>query len=147
MSDLDTLHVVFEVGGAHYLLPATLVRELESFGEVTPVPGTVRHVVGIVHIRGQVMPLVDLRLRFGLPAGEPSLDRRVIVVEHEGRRVGLLVDVAREVARVPAAAFDEPPELVAEHAGGLVKAVTRLGARLVMLLDCERVLGRERDHG
>lgn len=147
MSELEALHVVFEVGGAGYVLPATIVRELESFGEVTPVPGTPPHVAGIVHVRGQVLPLVDLRVRFGLPPGTPSLDRRVIVVEHEGRRIGLLVDLAREVARLPPAAFEPPPELVAEHAGGLVKAVTRHGARLLMLLDCERALGQELGNG
>ena len=147
MSELDTLHVVFEVGGAHYALPAKVVLELESFGEVTPVPGTVRHVAGIVHIRGQVIPLVDLRVRFGLPPAAASLDRRVIVVEHQGRRVGLLADVAREVAKIAPTAFERPPELVVEHAGGLVTAVARLGPRLVMLLDCERVLGQEQGKG
>jgi len=143
VSELETLHVVFEVGGAGYVLPATVVRELESLGEVTPVPGAPPHVAGIVHIRGQVIALVDLRVRFGLPPAGPSLDRRVIVVEHERRRVGLLVDLAREIARIPPAAFDRPPDMVAEHAGGLVKAVARHGSRLLMLLDCERALEQE----
>lgn len=147
MSDLETLHVVFEVAGSGYVLPATVVLELESFGEVTPVPGTPPHVAGIVHIRGQVIPLVDLRRRFGLPPGPASIDRRVLVIEHEGRRVGLLVDVAREVARIPRGAFEPPPELVDQHAHGLVKAVTRLGPRLLMLLDCERALGQEQGNG
>lgn len=147
MSELELLHVVFEVGGTAYVLPATIVRELESFAEVTPVPGTAPHVAGIVHVRGQVLPLVDLRVRFGLPPGAGGPDRRVIVVEHAGRRIGLLVDLAREIAKIPPAAFAPPPELVAEHAGGLVKAVARHGSRLLMLLDCERTLGQEQGNG
>jgi purine-binding chemotaxis protein CheW len=145
MSDIETLHVVFEVGGAAYVLPASVVLELESFTEVTPVPGTPRHVAGIVQIRGQVVPLVDLRVRFGLPPAAPSLDRRVLVVQHDGRRIGMLTDVAREVVKISPTAFEDPPELVAEHAGGFVKAVARLGPRLVMLLDHERTLGQELD--
>jgi purine-binding chemotaxis protein CheW len=147
VSTIDTLHVVFEVGAAHYVLPASVVLELESFHGVTPVPGTASHVVGIVHIRGQVIPLVDLRVRFGLPPVEPSLDHRVVVVEHDGRRIGMLVDVAREIAKIQPTAFEPPPELVGVHAHGFVKAVAQLGPRLVMLLDCERVLGQEQGDG
>lgn len=147
MSTVDTLHVVFKVGDAHYVLPASIVLEMESFHGVTPVPGTAPHVAGIVHIRGQVIPLVDLRVRFGLRPIERSLDQRVVVVEHEGRRIGLLADVAREVVKMNPSAFERPPELVVEHAHGFVKAVAQLGPRLVMLLDCERVLGQEQGDG
>ena len=147
MSDLETLHVVFRVESTDYVLPASIVLEMESFSGVTPVPGTPPYVAGLVHIRGRVLPLVDLRVRFGLPPVEASPDRRVVVVEHEGRRVGLLVDVAREVAKILPSAFEEPPELVVEHSGGLVKAVARVESRLVMLLDFERVLEQEHDDG
>jgi purine-binding chemotaxis protein CheW len=147
MSDVDTLHVVFRVGSAEYVLPASIVLEMESFTEVTPVPGTAPHVAGLVHIRGRVIPLVDLRTRFGLPPVEPGPDRRVVVVEHGERRIGLLADAAREVAKILPTAFDAPPELVVEHAQGFVKAVARLGNRTVMLLDCDRVLGQEQDDG
>jgi purine-binding chemotaxis protein CheW len=144
---IDTLHVVFKVGTGEYVLPATTVLEMESFTSVTPVPGTDEHVAGLVHIRGRVIPLVDLRARFGLPRVEHSLDQRVVVVDHNGRRVGLLADAARDIARIEPAAFEHPPELVQEHASGFVKAVARVGPRLVMLLDCDRVLGQEQEHG
>lgn len=147
MNAVDTLHVVFRVGTSDYVLPATVVLEMESFQGATRVPGTAQHVAGLVHIRGRVIPLVDLRTRFGLPPVESSLDQRVVVVDHGGRRIGLLVDMAREVAKIDEAAFDRPPELVTERASGFVKAVAQLGTRLVMLLDCERVLGQEQGDG
>lgn len=147
MSAVETLHVVFKVGTSEYVLPASTVLEMESFTGVTPVPGTAEHVAGLVHIRGRVIPLVDLRMRFGLPPGEPTLDQRVVVVDHEGRRIGLLVDMAREVAKIAAESFDRPPEIVVDSASGFVKAVAQLGPRLVMLLDCERVLGQEQSDG
>ncbi|HET6583768.1 MAG TPA: chemotaxis protein CheW [Nannocystaceae bacterium] len=147
MTAVEALHVVFKVGTADYVLPATVVLEMESFAGATRVPGTAQHVAGLVHIRGRVIPLVDLRARFGLPPVDASVDQRVVVVDHDGRRIGLLVDMAREVAKIDPAAFGRPPELVVERASGFVKAVAQLGTRLVMLLDCERVLGQEQGDG
>jgi len=147
MSAVDVVHVVFRVGSAEYVLPAATVLEMESYSGSTPVPGTANHVAGIVHIRGRVIPLVDLRTRFGLPPLAATLDQRVVVVDHAGRRIGLLVDAAREVAKIEPAAFSPPPELVVERTGGFVKAVAQLGPRLVMLLDCDRVLEQEEHDG
>jgi purine-binding chemotaxis protein CheW len=147
VSAVETLHVVFKVGTTEYVLPASTVLEMESFSGVTHVPGTADHVAGLVHIRGRVIPLVDLRRRFGLPAIEANLAQRVVVVDHGGRRIGLLVDTAREVARIEAESFDRPPEIVVDRASGFIKAVAQLGPRLVMLLDCERVLGQEQSDG
>lgn len=147
MSAVDVLHVVFKVGETDYVLPASTVLEMESFSGVTHVPGTATHVAGLVHIRGRVIPLVDLRARFGLGPVERSLDQRVVVVDHHGRRIGLLVDAAREVAKIEQGAFDRPPDIVVERAAGFVKAVARVGPRLVMLLDCERVLAQEQGDG
>jgi purine-binding chemotaxis protein CheW len=144
MTAVDTLHVVFRIGASDYVLPASIVAEIDAFSGVTPVPGVAEHVLGLVHVRGRVLPLVDLRLRFGMSSLDRSPDQRVMVVEHGDRRVGLLVDSAREVTRIEPTAFSPPPELVVERTAGFVKAVAHLGARLVMLLDCDRVLEQER---
>lgn len=146
LASLDTLHVAFRVAGADYLLPASIVRELESYSGVTPVPGAPAHVAGLVQIRGRVMPIVDLRRRFGLPALERSLDQRVIVVEHAERRVGLLVDAAREVVTLAEDAFRPPPELIEGQGEGCVKAVAQLENRLFLVLDAESLLDREKEH-
>lgn len=147
MSAVDIVHVVFRVGPAEYVLPASTVLEMETYGGSTPVPGTAQHVAGLVHIRGRVIPLVDLRARFGLPPHTATLEQRVVVVDHAGRRIGLLVDTAREVAKIDPSAFSAPPELVVERTSGFVKAVAQLGPRLVMLLDCDRVLEQEENDG
>ena len=140
----EVLHVVFRVGTSDYVLPASIVAEMDSFTSATPVPGTAAHVIGLVHVRGRVIPLVDLRQRFGLPQIDHTLDHRVMVVEHGGRRIGLLVDSAREVTKIGPEAFAAPPELVVERTAGFVKSVAQLGPRLLMLLDCDRVLDQER---
>jgi purine-binding chemotaxis protein CheW len=141
------LHVVFQVGDAEYVLPATEVLQMETFSGATHVPGAAPYVAGLVQIRGRVVPVVDLRARFGLPAAPPTLDTRIVVVEREGRVVGLLVDRAREVTRLAPEEIGPPPEVLAAASQGFIKAVARSGKRLLMLIDFQKVVGEEQVHG
>lgn len=138
---MSTLHVAFQVGDSGYLVQAESVLHMESFTGATPVPGAAPFVAGLVQIRRRVVPVVDLRIRFGLPAAAPSLGQRVIVVQVAERTVGLLVDSAREVVHVPADAIAPPPELIAGQSAGFVRAVARVKDRLVMLIDLDKVIG------
>lgn len=143
---MSALHVLFKIDGAEYVLPASDVLQMESFTSATRVPGTQAYVAGLVQIRGRVVPVVNLRARFGLPDVEPTLDTRVVVVQQGTRVVGLLVDSAREVLSIPPEAFRPPPEVVTEQASGFVKAVAQVGGRLVMLIDESRVIGEGKLH-
>jgi purine-binding chemotaxis protein CheW len=143
---VSTLYVVFKVADAEYALAASDVLLMETFTGATRVPGTERHVIGLVQIRGQVVPVVDLRARFGLPPIATTLDSRVVVVSHEGRSVGLLVDSAREVVKLSADQFHPPPDVVSEQSGGVVTSVAQAGPRLVMLIDFGKVIGEENLH-
>jgi purine-binding chemotaxis protein CheW len=135
------LHVVFKVGDAEYVVAAESVLHMESFTGATHVPGAPAFVAGLVQIRQRVVPVVDLRLRFGLPPGEPGLGQRVIVVQVDERAVGLLVDSAREVLDVPADAVRSPPDLIAGQSQGFVRAVVAMKDRLLMSIDLARVVG------
>jgi purine-binding chemotaxis protein CheW len=104
-------------------------------------------VAGLVQIRGRVVPVIDLRARFELPAVEPSLDTRVVIVQQGERVVGLIVDSAREVVAIESEAWKPPPEVIATQAAGFVKAVAQVKGRLVMLIDCDRVIGEGKLHG
>ncbi|ABF85986.1 putative chemotaxis protein CheW [Myxococcus xanthus DK 1622] len=140
---MSVLHVVFKVDGAEYVLPAADVLQMESFTGATPVPGAAPHVAGLVQVRGRVIPVVDARLRFGLPPVERTLDSRVVVAQLGSRVVGLVVDSAREVLKLDPQQLKPPPPLVVEGARGFVKAVAQVGPRLVMLIDFPRVIGEE----
>ena len=139
----EALHVVFRVGASEYVLPATDVLHMEAWEGATAVPGAPPWVAGIVQVRRRVIPVVDLRVRFGLPPTERTLGARVLVVQDGARVVGLLADGAREVVHLPPDGFRPPPEIIAEQAQGFVKAVAEAGKRLVMLLDVHRVVGTD----
>jgi purine-binding chemotaxis protein CheW len=146
VAELAGLFVVFRIGAAEYALSATQVLQLEPFSGVTTVPGTLRHVTGIVQVRSRIVPVIDLRLLFDLPEAETTLDTRIIVVELNERTVGLRVDSSREVARLTQDQFHATPAVVAEQSRGFVLGVARVGARLLMLLDLAKVLGEEKLH-
>ncbi len=147
MNRTGALHVIFKVDAAEYAIAADDVLHMESFTGATHVPGTPPYVAGIVQIRGRVVPVVDLRARFGLPAGKLSIDSRVIVVSCGGRTVGLLADSAREVIGIEAEAIKPPPAVVAQQTQGFIRAVAQSGNRLLMLIDCAKVIGEEQEHG
>ena len=139
------LYVVFVVNGSEYALPADTVLQMESFEGATAVPLSPPFVIGVVQIRGRVLPVVDLRVRFGGTPGERVLDNRVVVGQHGERVVGLLVDSAREVTKIARSALKPPPPIVASP--GFVRAVAQLGPRLVMILDFAKVIGEEQLDG
>jgi purine-binding chemotaxis protein CheW len=139
----NDLHVLFRVADSEYAVSAVDVLHMESFTGATKVPGTRRHVVGLMQIRNRVVPIVDLRARFGLPAAPTTIDSRVIVVQSEQRAVGLLVDSAREVIAIAPDAFSAPPEAITEQAQGFVTSLAQAGKRLVMLIDLGKVIGEE----
>lgn len=144
LNGAGALHVLFQVAGASYVIPAKDVVHMDAYEGATKVPGTPPWVAGLVQIRGRVLPVVDLRARFGLGAVEAALGARVVVVAAGDRHVGLLVDSAREVVRIDEAAFQNPPDVVAGDARGYVDAIAQAGGRLVMRVDPRRVVGDDK---
>ncbi len=143
---MSTLYVVLDVAEALYILPASDVRELETYAGATPVPAALPFVAGVMHIRGRVVPVVDLRRRFGLPPVERTLDTRVVVTEVGDRLVGLVADRARELLR-QTADIKPPPRVIAEQTSGFVKGIVEVEKRIYLLLDLERIIGEEQDNG
>jgi purine-binding chemotaxis protein CheW len=140
------LCVVFRVGASEYALPADTVLQMESYTGATPVPGTPPFVIGVVQVRGRIVPVVDLRLRFGAPVPEASLENRIVVGQAGDRVVALLVDSAREVLSIPRAELKPPPSILDTRARGFVQALAQLGPRLIMLVDFARVIEEEDLH-
>ena len=145
-AQIDELFVLFRVGDAVFGLPAADVVQMESFSGATAVPGTPSFVAGIMPLRGRVVPVVDLRVRFGLSPIVPNLDTRVVVTEVRGRAIALAVESAREVARLRGEDVKPPPHLLEEVGSGFVSSVAHAGDRIILVVDLEKVLGEESIH-
>ena len=140
---MSSLHVTFRVGTAEYAIPASQVLHLESFETATHVPGAPPYVAGLVQVRGRVVPVVDLRKRFGLPPVERELAHRVVVVQLGARVAGLLVDSAREVMQLDESNFRDAPELIKQQANGFVTGIVTVRDRMFLIVDVPRVIGQE----
>lgn len=140
-----TLHVAFRVGAAEYALAAEHVLHLEPFTEATHVPGAPPVLAGLVQVRGRLVPVIDLRVRFGLPAAPRTLDSRIIIVDLDGRVTALLVDSAREVVQLDEAAF-QPPPAAADHDAGVLEAIATVADRLLMVVSARRLIGDQARH-
>ncbi len=139
----DVLQLVtFRLGTEEYSLDILSVQEIIRHMHLTKVPRTPDFVEGVINLRGRVIPVLDLRKRFGLPSDEKTNETRIIVVEVEGKTVGLKVDAVSEVLRLPAAAVEPPPSLIAGIESEYIKGVGKLDGRLIILLDVAKILTR-----
>jgi purine-binding chemotaxis protein CheW len=132
--------VGFRVGRETYGVPIALLHEIVRVPEITAVPDAPDYLEGIINLRGKIVSVIDLRKRFGQRSTEPTRRNRILVVEHLGRLVGLIVDSASEVLKIPESDIESAPAMMQE--GGL-DCVTGLGkyqGRLIILLDIAKVL-------
>lgn len=142
-SEAPVLHVVFRVDTAEYAVPASSVLQLETYTGATPVPGVAPYVAGIVQLRGTVVPVIELRARFGLPPRPSALETRVVVVEVGDRAVALVADSAREVLRIRPSQLAAPPRLVDAGEASVIRGVAQLGDRTLLVLDLAALVGEE----
>ena len=134
-------YILFTVAGTTYALPSGEVRHMEMLEGVTRVPNAPTFVDGVVFSRGQVVPVVNLRARFGFERAAYDLRTRLIVVQAAGRVIGLVVDSAREFVNIPPESIQPPHEALAGMSGRYVEGVASLGdRRLVLTLDLSRIL-------
>lgn len=137
------LHIVFHVDGVAYAIRGRDVLHLECFTGATPVPGAKPFVAGILQLRGRVVPVVDLRARFGLAPRAATPDSRVVVTQTGGRVIALLADSAREIVELGDGDIAPPPKAVDDGSMHFVSGVGRSKDRLFLLLDTQRVVHEE----
>ncbi|HAO93651.1 MAG: chemotaxis protein CheW [Deltaproteobacteria bacterium GWC2_56_8] len=138
--------VTFRLGNEEFSLDILRVQEIIRHMDLTRVPRTPDFVEGVINLRGRVIPVLDLRKRFGLPAEDRTNETRIIVVDVDNRTVGLKVDAVSEVLRLPSDTVEPPPSIVTGAESEYIKGVGKLDNRLIILLDVSKILSRsERD--
>jgi len=132
--------VSFKVGDAEFGVDILRVQEINKMMELTIVPNTPPFVVGVVNLRGRIIPILNLRSRLGLPVKEYDLNTRIIVVEMDDRTIGFIVDEVKEVLRIPKSITEPPPDIVSGIDSDYITAIGKMEDRLLILLDLTKIL-------
>jgi purine-binding chemotaxis protein CheW len=132
--------VSFQLAREEYGVEITKVREIILMGEITRVPQAPSYVKGVINLRSTVIPVIDLRIRFGLPEEEPSSETRIMVVNVGHRVLGIVVDAVSEVFRVARNQIAPPPPTVSNLGNDYLIGLVKLQNRLLTLLDIDHLL-------
>lgn len=143
--------LTLELQGEMFALEATQVYEILDHAQVTEVPGSHPFINGLVNVRGKVVPLADLRLKFGMAQTPPTIDTRIVVIdvvlEGEKVTVGILADKVNEVTELTAAVLQDTPKLGMKWRPEFVRCIGKRGAEFVAILDIDRIFADNEEAG
>ena len=143
-----TEHIAtFNLDREEYGVEVRLVQEIRRVGEITLVPRAPDFIRGVINLRGRILPVVDLKKKLALGDVEITKESRIVVVRLRDRLLGLLVDGASQVLKVPVSRIEPPPAEIVDKGGDAIRGVAKLEDRLVILLDLNQVLGHELREG
>ena len=144
MAHLAGKHLTFRLAAEEYGLAILQVREIIGLMDITMIPRTPHFVRGVINLRGKVIPVIDLRAKFGMPATEDTAQTCIIVVEvHHGAStlpMGVVVDEVSEVRDIPGDQIDPTPAFGSAVDTGFILGIGKIGAEVIMLLDLDQVL-------
>ncbi len=132
--------LTFRLEDEEYGLEILRVQEIKGYSKITPLPNTPREIKGVMNLRGSVVPIIDLRTRFGLRAAEYTRFTVIIVVTAGAKITGLVVDAVSDVLNVASRELVPPPDLGAGVDTSFLTGIARAGDRLVSLLDVDRLI-------
>jgi len=142
--DGKTFQVVsFRLGAEEYGINIMLVQEIILIGHITQVPEVPSYVLGVINLRGNVISIIDLRQRFGMPMQQATDDTRIVVTNLHGRTVGFVVDGVSEVLRLQTDDIAPTPATLQAQGKDYIQGLARRGIRLLILLDMKQVLGAD----
>jgi len=140
-------YLTFMLGREEYGLPVMKVREIIKVMDITRVPQVAAHVLGVINLRGKVIPVIDLRRKFGFPAQEHTERTCIIVAEvvlsQATVMMGVVVDAVSEVVSVTSAEIDNPPDFGGQDATDYILGLAKVKGSVKILLDLDRVLGSD----
>ena len=136
-------YLTFTVGKEDYGIEICSVTEIIGIQKITDVPDMPEYVKGVINLRGKVIPVMDVRLRFRMPEREYDDRTCIVVVNVNGSAVGLVVDTVREVVGIPANQIELPPEVAQGNLQRYIKGLGKTGEDVKILLDVENMVRRE----
>jgi len=135
--------VTFKLDGETYGINVMQVQEVLRYTEISPVPGASYHVLGIINLRGNVVTVIDTRVRFGLSQGETCDSTRIVIIEAGKHVMGMLVDAVAEVVYLRQSEIDVPPNTGNEESAKYIQGVCNKNGELLILVDLDKILTEE----
>ena len=135
--------VIFDLADEAYGVNIGSVREIIRMQEITQVPRTPDYVEGVINLRGKVIPVIDMRKRFGFPVAEHTKDTRIVVIDINGNDIGATVDAVTEVLRLGADSIEPPSSVISTTDSDYLLGIAKLETRLIILLDLQRALSAD----
>jgi len=135
--------VVFDLAGEVYGVNIGTVREIIRMQDITHVPNAPDYVEGVINLRSRIIPIVDLRKRFGVTTKEITSESRIVVVDIAGEDIGMMVDAVREVLRISETSIEQASAIVTTSDSYYIQGIAKLGERLLILLDLDKVFSLE----
>ena len=139
--------ILFELAGTTYGVRSRMVQQIEMIDDVATVPNAHSALEGVVLVRGQVIPALNLRTRFGFDRIERDLRSRLVVINTGTRVVGLIVDTAREFLKIPADSIAPTPEALTGLSGRYLEGIATINERPILILNLDAVLDLEYEDG
>jgi purine-binding chemotaxis protein CheW len=134
-------HIVgFQIGRETYGVPITALHEIVRVPAITAVPDAPGYVEGVINLRGKIVSVIDLRKRFGEKQIVPNKRNRILVLEHQGKLAGLIVDSASDVLKIPASEVEPAPDVFQDGTLNCVVGLGKCAGRLIVLLDMAKLL-------
>jgi purine-binding chemotaxis protein CheW len=135
--------VTFRLKDETYGINVMQVQEVLRVSEIAPVPGAPAHVLGIINLRGNVVTVIDTRIRFGLPTTEPGDASRIVIIESDQQVVGILVDSVAEVVELQQSDIDSAPSIGSEDTARYIQGVASRDEDLLIVVDLNKLLSEE----
>jgi len=132
--------VTFKLEGEAYGINVMQVQEVLRVSEITPVPGAPSYIIGIINLRGNVVTVLDTRMRFGLPMHETDDASRVVIVESNGNVLGILVDSVAEVVYLRSSEIESAPNVGNDESSKYIQGVYSNDGNLLILVDVNKML-------
>lgn len=137
--------VAFRLGQEDYAVDILQVQEIIRLENITWLPRKPSYVLGVINLRGEIIPIIELRTKFGLKGIAATRATRILVTQIAGKLVGLVVDLVHEVLDVLVSQIDNEPELLSadRRMAQYVKGIAKLDKRIFIILDLEKILTKE----
>ncbi len=132
--------VIFRLDHEEYGIDILRVKEIKEMIDITRVPKAPHYVRGVINLRGEVIPIVDLRKKFNLKKDNDNESTRIIIVAVEDITVGLVVDTSSEVLEIMNEDIEDAPETIGSVEQGYISGIGKVGSRLIILLNVDKIL-------